>query len=135
MEPCKSGCNPIITGRSRGWGKMTMYISGRPTSRGGREASTGAYSPPEGLLERNGEVYRCGRAMVMKETDTLKKHVVNAESTLFAICVRTKVAKIDYMSFALTKKGEGAPCREYEGMWKERFSLGCFNSPSLYTAE
>lgn len=41
---------------------------------------------------------------VMKESDTLKKHVVKAESTLFAICARIKVAKIDYMSFALTKK-------------------------------
>lgn len=30
---------------------------------------------------------------------------MKAESTLFAICARTKVAKIDYMSFALTKKG------------------------------
>lgn len=30
---------------------------------------------------------------------------MKAESTLFAIYARTKVAKIDYRSFALTKKG------------------------------
>lgn len=43
----------------------------------------------------------------MKETNTLKKACCESESTLFAICARTKVAKIDYMSFALTKKREG----------------------------
>lgn len=60
---------------------------------------------------------------------------MKAESTLFAICARTKVAKIDYMSFALTKKGGRGTFVENTRACGKKGLVGCINSPSLYTAE
>lgn len=69
-----------------GWGKWRDAHFRRPTSGGGREASTGAYSPPEGSGREMARVY-VGLG-VMKEADTLKKAC--CESRVNFICYLCK---------------------------------------------